>query len=50
LVERFGIMSLEWAYVGLEAHMLDTMAHTLDDDDKIWRLERRLEGPHQCPY
>jgi hypothetical protein len=33
LVDIFGRTSLAWASLGLEAHRLDTRAHTLDDDD-----------------
>jgi hypothetical protein len=33
LVDRFGRTSLAWASLGLESHMLDTRAHTPDDDD-----------------
>jgi hypothetical protein len=31
-VDRFGKTNLAWASLGLEAHRLDTMAHTPDDD------------------
>ena len=44
LVDRFGRTSLAWASLGLEAHRLDTMAHTMDDDVILWRLERHLGG------
>jgi hypothetical protein len=44
-VDRFGRTSLAWAFFGLEAHMMDTMAHTRDDDDRLWILERHLGGP-----
>jgi hypothetical protein len=33
LVDIFGRTSLAWASLGLEAHRLDTRAHTPDDDD-----------------
>ena len=31
--------------LGQEAHRLGVMAHTSDDDDSLWRLERHLIGP-----
>jgi len=34
---RFGRTSLAWASSGIEAHRLDTMSHTLDDDASLWR-------------
>ena len=33
LVDIFGRTSLAWASLGLEAHRLDTMDRTPDDDD-----------------
>jgi hypothetical protein len=42
LVDNFGRTSLAWASLGHEAHRMDTMAHTPDDDDNLWRLERHL--------
>jgi hypothetical protein len=33
LVDIFGRTRLAWACLGLEAHRLDTRAHTPDDDD-----------------
>jgi hypothetical protein len=44
-MDNFGGTSLAWASLGHESHRLDTMAHTLDDDDILWRLERHLRGP-----
>jgi hypothetical protein len=44
LVDSFGRTSLAWASLGHEAHRLDTMAHTLDDDGNLWRFERHLRG------
>jgi hypothetical protein len=44
-VDSFGGKSLDWASLGHESHSLDTMAHTLDDDNFLWRLERHLRGP-----
>jgi hypothetical protein len=32
-VDRFGRTILAWDSLGLEAHKLDTKAHTSDDDD-----------------
>jgi hypothetical protein len=48
LVDIFVRTSLAWASLGLEAHMLDTMARTLDDDN-FWRPQRHLGGPHLAP-
>jgi hypothetical protein len=31
--------------LGHESHKLDTIAHTPDDDDRLWRLEIHLRGP-----
>jgi hypothetical protein len=41
-VDNFEGTSLGWASLGHEAHRLDTMAHTPDDEDCLWRLERHL--------
>jgi hypothetical protein len=49
-VDIFGRKILAWDSLGLEAHKLDTMARTLDDDDSLWRPERFLEVPHPFPY
>jgi hypothetical protein len=42
LVDSFGGTSLAWASLGHEAHRMDTMARTPDDDESLWRLERHL--------
>jgi hypothetical protein len=39
LVNSFGGTNLAWASLGHEVHRMDTMAHTPDDDDSLWRLE-----------
>jgi hypothetical protein len=38
-VDSFGGTILDWASSGHEAHRVDTMSRTLDDDDNLWRLE-----------
>jgi hypothetical protein len=38
-VEKFGRTHLAWDSLGLEAHILDTRVHMLDDGDFLWRLE-----------
>jgi hypothetical protein len=43
LVDSFGGTSLAWASLGHEAHRLDTIARTLDDDD-FWTHLPHLEG------
>jgi len=40
LVDNFGRTSLCWASLGHEAHNVDTMACTPDDDENLLRLER----------
>jgi hypothetical protein len=42
LVDSFGGTSLAWASLGHEAHRMDTMTRTPDDDDSLWRLERHF--------
>jgi hypothetical protein len=42
-VDSFGRTSLAWASLGLEAHRLDTMTHTPDDDVAFGGLRGTLE-------
>jgi hypothetical protein len=42
---RFVGTSPAWPSLGQEAHRLDTIARTPDDDDSLWRLERYLRKP-----
>jgi hypothetical protein len=44
LVDRFGRTSLVCDSLGLEAHRLDTMAHTPKNDGILWSPERHLGG------
>jgi hypothetical protein len=43
LVDSFGGTSLAWATLGYEAHRLNTMAWTPDDDGSLWRLFDSLD-------
>jgi hypothetical protein len=47
-VDRFGRKILAWASLELEAHRMDTMSHTSDDDGSLWRLDRHLGVLGMC--
>jgi hypothetical protein len=43
LVDIFGRTRLAWDFLGHESHRVDTMAHTLDGDEILWRSKHHFE-------